>query len=382
MNDTLPLPTSITCVIFANKVGGTERVLAALAKAWAQNGHNVRIVETDGAACEPFYRIPDNIRRVRLDLGGASHGRGAAIINNIRRIVSLRRVLRNDDTDVVISFLTEQNIVTILAALGTSLPVIVSERTDPYTARKPFVWRALRWLTYRCADRVVVLNQRASRYFSSSARTTVIPNPVVVSDNKHRKERDPTVIGLGRLVNSKRFDVLISAFAAIAPSHPGWQLTIMGDGPERRRLEDKAENFHVMDRVSFLGSVAYPEIELGRAAIFVSCSELEGFPMALCEAMAGGLPVVAAKYNESIEEIVENEWNGLLVPPDDIDATSRAILRLIEDEALRKRLGRNARASMERFRPQRVLNLWSRLFEEVGVHPYLPSQRRRRGMEG
>jgi GalNAc-alpha-(1->4)-GalNAc-alpha-(1->3)-diNAcBac-PP-undecaprenol alpha-1,4-N-acetyl-D-galactosaminyltransferase len=356
---------SIACVIPGNKVGGTERVATTLASEWARNGNRVTLIETSNESGPGFFSLEESVRSVRLGLGGESTGIVNAIYKNIIRIGRLRTELRKSRPDIVVSFLTEQNVTTILSAIGLKSGLLVSERTDPYSARKSFIWRLARWTTYRYADRVVVLNERAKRFFKRFSEPVVVPNPVHVPYRLSRNPRQRKIVGMGRLVESKRFDLLVRAFGMVAIEHPSWRLVILGDGPLKEQLERTATQAGTTERVSLPGSVGHPEGELKDASIFVSCSVLEGFPMAVCEAMANGLAVVVARYNESVQEIVEDGWNGLLVPAGDRRATEQAIRRLIEDECLRSSLGARARETMKRFDICNVLEEWNQLFSEV-----------------
>lgn len=360
---------SIVCVIHANKVGGTERVATMLASEWSRAGHKVCVIESSRKNQKPFYALDPLVSNVALGLGAPSKGLGAAMSRNVGRIRALRRSLRRIRPDIVVSFLTEQNVVTILATIGLSVGLVVSERTDPVTAEKSWVWRMLRWMTYRCADRVVVLNERARKYFEGSTSAVVIANPVPVRQPVSSPPRSTNIVGMGRLVVSKQFDLLLKAFAKIAVDHPSWRLLLIGEGPEEERLRSDADRLGIAERVCFRGSIQYPESELRRAAIFVSCSILEGFPMAICEAMGVGTPVVVAAYNESVREIIQDGRNGLIVAVEDEQAVAAAIARLINDNEYRFRLGEAGRKSMYRYAPEVVVAEWIRMFREIKVLP-------------
>lgn len=294
-------------------------------------------------------------------------------MENGRRILALRRLFKRRDPDVIVSFLTETNVVSLLAGLGLKKPVVVSERTDPQKAAKPAAWRVARRLVYPYAARVVVLSRSAESFFGGFSQPEIVPNPVPVVPSSTQSERLHTIIGVGRLVASKKFDILLRAYAAIRSEHPGWQLRIVGEGPERQSLEAEARRLGISDTVTFTGSVTHPGNEFEEASIFVSCSILEGFPMAVCEAMAAGLPVIVARYGDSITEIVRDGENGLVIPADNAGAVATTLDRLIRNESLRQELARNGQRSMDLYSPDRILERWERLFEAlVPQHPVPP----------
>lgn len=160
------------------------------------------------------------------------------------------------------------------------------------------------------------------------------------------------IVSVGRLVAKKGFDLLIRAFARL--DRPGQRLVIAGDGPERASLVALAQAEGVADRVQFLGAKPHAEAlaVIRSGAIFAlpcrtsATGDRDGIPVVLMEAMAAGKPVVAGRL-ETIAELVEDEVGGLLVPPDDVDALTQALRRLIDDPEARRVMGLAGRARVE-----------------------------------
>jgi glycosyltransferase involved in cell wall biosynthesis len=170
---------------------------------------------------------------------------------------------------------------------------------------------------------------------------------------------------MGRLDTQKGFDLLLRAFAKCCRERPDWALTIIGEGEERDELQALAQNLDIASKVRFTGRVAVPAALLRRADLFVLSSRYEGFPNALLEAMAVGLPVIATDCPSGPAHIVRNDIDGILVPTEDVDALATAMAGLMDDDAWRKRLGASATSVVERFSVERIMEHWDSLLEQV-----------------
>jgi glycosyltransferase involved in cell wall biosynthesis len=197
----------------------------------------------------------------------------------------------------------------------------------------------------------------------------VVPNPV--RDMRRFARNGPPagcIVAVARLAPEKGLDILIRAFARIAGEISGWRLLIVGEGPERESLADLAETLGVAPRVQFRGWVAEPADVLANADLFVMSSRYEGFPNALLEAMACGLPVISTAC-AGPQEIITHEHDGILIPVNSVDALTATMRRLIQDEELRTRLGRNARAVSTRYSVDAIAQRWDAV---LGARPAEP----------
>jgi glycosyltransferase involved in cell wall biosynthesis len=169
-----------------------------------------------------------------------------------------------------------------------------------------------------------------------------------------------TVVGVvGRLTPEKGHETLVAALPAIVACHPGARLLVVGSGPEESRLRAQAEALGVAAAVTWTGWRAPAELAALRAAMTVAVvpSTREGFGLAAAEAAAAGLPVVATAVG-GLPEVVADGVTGLLVPAGDAGALARAIVRLLDDEGLRRRLGAGGRRLVaERFSYERYARL-------------------------
>lgn len=177
---------------------------------------------------------------------------------------------------------------------------------------------------------------------------------------------DSVVIGsIGRLTKQKAFDDLIEAFSMLNPADRNLRLVIVGDGMERRFLEERARACDVSECVAFLGfRDDTPEI-LSCFDVFVSSSLHEGFPNVLLEALGMELPVVATGL-PPVREIITSGVNGFLVPPHDPQRLGAAIERLLQDRAAGATMGSRGRHDVvERFSHVKMVKEYAGLYAEV-----------------
>jgi glycosyltransferase involved in cell wall biosynthesis len=363
----------ITVVIPVIASGGAEHAMAIIANHWAAEGHTINILTYDDGAEPPFYQLDARIQHLPLGLAGDSPGRLAAIRNNWRRLRLLRDAIRDSAPDVVVSFIDQTNVLTLLAVEGLGVPALVVEQSDPHTFPIKPVWDYLRRVTYRRARRIVLLSARDAEYFAPRlrARVAVIPNPFLPppatldTNPPAGATQPPQLIAVGRLHRDKGFDILLEAFSLLKDRHPQWRLIVLGEGEERERLEGLREALRLGERVSFPGRVKDPYSFLARASLFVMPSRTEGFPLALCEALACGLPAVCTDCAGGVRDIIQDRVNGVLVPKEDAPALARALERLMADEGERRRLAARAPEVVERFGLSKVVGAWGRLLGEV-----------------
>lgn len=351
--------------------GGAQRVLTALANRWRRAGHAVTVLALADADRTPFFSLDCGVRVERLSAPRDSRHILDAVVSNVRRLGALRSALQRSRPDLVLSFLPTASVLTLLTTAGRGTPVAVSERGNPERQELAWEWRLLRRLLYPRAAAVVVQTRRAGEWFSTGlqARATVIPNAVArppgIRPRAVTRPGSGIVLGVGRLEREKGFDLLIAAFAQAARDHGGWELVIAGIGSERGALAALADESGVGNRVRLIGLRADIWPLYAAADVFALPSRHEGFPNALLEAMAAGLPVVAADCPNGPREIITDECDGLLTPAGDVDALAHALSRLIGDAGLRRRLGGAATAVAARYGVEAIGQRWDALIADV-----------------
>ena len=379
----------LTLIISSLSSGGAERVMSSMANHWAQNGRWITLLTFDDGSKPPFYDLHPQVNLYPLNLFKASINPMERVGNALKRHWALRRAIVASRPQAVLSFIDTANVRVLLTTLGLSLPVIVSERIDPAHHSISRRWSTLRQWLYPRATCLVVQTQDALAYFSVAVRqkARVIPNPVTAPPDlpaeqlayprtSHRqtqasggkvrsKRRAKTVIAMGRLARQKGFEQLLKAFAEISHKHPAWSVVVWGEGSLRPKLEAVRNELGLKGRVSFPGYTREPFEEMRQADLFVLSSHYEGFPNALCEAMACGLPVVSFDCPSGPREIIRDGIDGILVPPGDAQALAAAMDRLMDDETERVRLAARAPEVVKRFGVEKVMGMWEAVIREA-----------------
>lgn len=347
--------------------GGAERVVSLIASGWVEAGHDCTIITFDRLDDPIYHPVCPRVALVRLNLPAEQRDWSRRAGHTLRRTVALRRAIRDSRPDLVISFLTKINALALIASLGLRVPVVVSERNNPRRQAAHPAWNLLLGLLYRRAGAIVMQSRASLDCLPRSVRgkAVVIPNPIMVWPIQNESPEPSTLAAVGRLCDQKGFDLLLPAFAKVAPSNPGWRLDIWGEGPRRGQLESQALDLRIADRVFFPGVTDRPGGWRESATAFVLSSRYEGFPNVLGEAMSSGLPVAAFACEFGPGEMIVDGEDGLLVPPEDVGALAAALDRLMGDSPLRARLGASARRSARQFDPARILPKWTELADRV-----------------
>ena len=349
--------------------GGAERVIVELAGAFAAQGHAVSLITFKGGA-EDAYAVGPGVSRLFIEDAGPVEARGDADweLENVRQ---LRGALRASGCEVAVSFLARMNMRTLLAARGTGIPVIVSERVDPRRMPLLEAEEILRRDLYPEAATLVVQTERIAGEWGEAVaprkRIAVIPNMLrrLPLSRQAPPFPQPYVAAAGRLTAQKGFDLLVDAFADVAAQIPGLRLVVAGEGEDREKLLRRARDKGIAGLVHFPGFLSNPGPLFSHARMVVLSSRFEGFPNVLLEAMALGRPVVATDCPTGPREIIRHGEDGLLVENGNARALGQAMLELGRSARMRSRMGKAAALNARRFSPEAVFKCWSALVEAV-----------------
>ncbi len=348
--------------------------MSILANEWSAKGHAVTLV-TFASKDQDFYPLSRSIHRITLDKPRDFVSPLQSLLYDGKRILNLRKTISHLHPDVVLSFIDQMNILTLGLTIGLDVPVVVSERIDPRFHPIGYASNLLRRVFYRRARAVVTQTDEVTRWMRAHLKLSTvltIPNPVCVPKGSSTDIKEshvpsaPFVAAMGRLHHQKGYDLLIKAFSLIVRDFPDWKLVILGEGAERLPLSNLAGELGIQDRLFMPGTIRNPELFLKQAGFFVLSSRYEGFPNALLEAMACGLPVISFDCPSGPGEIIRDGYDGILVPPGNTEALAAAMKGLITmPDEKRRQMGRRAKAVIDRFSVDKIGRRWENLFHQI-----------------
>ncbi len=344
--------------------GGAERVIHNLICEWSDNCNvEVHLILINDR--QPiFYSIPDSCH-----LQVIYSSRQNPYTEKLDRFGQLRRIIRKIQPDVVLSMPEEIGIYVLAVLIGTGIPVVVSERNNPWLMPNKKVTRMLRRLLYPRAKGLIFQTEQAASFFSDKLRKKgiVLPNPLNTNSLPARFEgdREKVIVGAGRLDIQKNFPLLMDAFVLFYQTHPDYTLVIYGEGPWRAELEAYANQKGLPDgTISLPGRNSRLLEDIRTKAMFVLSSDFEGMPNVVIEAMAMGVPVVSTDCpSGGSAELIEQGVSGLLVPVGDAQAMADAMCRVADDPELAATLGHNSPAIRERLDCRVVAAKWMEYLE-------------------
>jgi glycosyltransferase involved in cell wall biosynthesis len=374
-----------------DELGGVQRWARRLADLLTERGHRVRLVgvfavapahraagiggaysETVlhpnrfGARPRPalLSRIADPVAYIRYKRWESVQHAGAG------RLTALLHTADEPERAVVICAQVHamEWVARAVANLGPAAPPVIAMSHESYAASMASSRGRRVKKLYATAPRFVCLTEADAMSWTRDGgmnNTAVVPNPLPLPANGGADPGARVVIGLGRLAQEKGFDLLLEAWAAAIAGRPGWTLRIHGSGPEQAALAAQADRLGIAGSVDFAGPTDDVAAALVQGSVFAAPSRAEGFPMALLEAMACGLPCVAFDCAPGVTEIVHDGEDGIVVPPGNTDAFAKALGDLMDSRELRETLGKAAVGSVGRFAPEEILAAWERLFDLV-----------------
>jgi GalNAc-alpha-(1->4)-GalNAc-alpha-(1->3)-diNAcBac-PP-undecaprenol alpha-1,4-N-acetyl-D-galactosaminyltransferase len=332
-----------------------------MANYWAQKNYSIIVITLDNAT--PFYLLEDGIKLEQLSLLKKSVSVFSAVANNITRIKNIRKKIVEIDPDIVISFMTETNIISTIGCRIAKKPIIITERIS-YDYLKSWEWVSLRKLVYRFSNALIVQTRHDKDRYNRLSNTFVINNPLNLKEmilNNNREDKN--IVAVGRLHRQKGFDRLIKAFSHLTPKD--WKLSIIGEGSERSNLEKLIFDLNLEDYVSLPGITKAIEKWYKKSSIFVLSSRTEGFPNVLCEAMAYGCACISFDCIAGPNEIITDKVDGYLVKNGDIYALSEKMDFLINNSEERRRIGKEAMKIRDRLNIDSIMSKWDKIIEKI-----------------
>ena len=344
--------------------GGAERVMSILASGIAEKGYKTVLI-TDYET-ENEYSLSNKVERfIIFERRDRNFFR-----RNIYIMKFLRRMISKFEPDVIISFLPETSIRTIMVKKDY-IKCIISIRDDPYSTCPEFYKKFFLKVIFELSDGCVFQNRNQEEFFGrKNGKTVIIPNPV---PNDYfalkRNSQSGRIVAIGRLEDIKNYSMLLHAFKIAYKELSFLRLHIYGVGSKEEQLKQEIVELGIVNVVSLKGHTSDVKGVLSEADVFVLSSDSEGMPNALLEAMAAGIPCISTDcFGNTESRIIEDKKNGLIVPIGDEKELSSAILKLYKDEYLKRFIGENARKQVADFSEERVITRWLDFIDQITTY--------------
>lgn len=336
--------------------GGAERVITTISNYFSSR--NIKVIIVIFKNYETFYKLSSDVEIIPIKSKSKIR-----IIEKIKQYLEIRKIVKNHNPDIILSMPEEIAIYTVFFLLGIRVPIVVSERNNPWIMPSKKITRICRRLFYPCASGFIFQTRDAANYFSRKIqkKSVVIPNPLDLSiipepwKGKRRKE----IVSVGRLEAQKNHKLLISAFKLFYDKHPDYVLKIYGEGSLRIELESYVNSILPKGAVVFPGQKKDILTQINGASIFVLSSDYEGMPNALIEAMAIGMPVISTDCpSGGPAELIEDGINGLLVPVGDNILLYKSMCKIVENNDYALYLGANAELIKNKLNSSIIVKQW------------------------
>ena len=370
----------IYCTHSLYNPGGMERVLVNKVTYLVEKLHwNILIVTTDQKNRPPFYPLPEKVNLINLDINYSDDNKKHPLLKiagylqrKHKHRKALTELLKKEKADIVVSLYPSESsfIPSIKDGSKKVLELHYCKFFRLQYERKGLLGWIDRWRTrqdeqiVRQFDRFVVLTEEDKGYWGPLPNIEVIPNAAMNISGQFSTVTAHRVIAVGRLDFQKGFDRLIEAWSIIQRDKrfQDWHLDIFGQGEWKDLLQDQIrknglqESAHIHQPTKHIGDVYVS------GSLLAMSSNYEGFPMVMIEAMACGLPVVSFDYKCGPKDIIRQGENGLLVSNGDINGLAKALMKVMSDDAYRKKLSENARKVVHTYSEEAIMSKWIKLF--------------------
>ena len=376
----------VVFVVPSLRGGGGERVAATLLESLQRSSSNIKLILVLFDVESTGNLGPD------IDVRYLNVRKSLDIIYTIKKffkvIFYLSRIIKNESPCTILGFMDYSNVVSIIGnwLSGKKNKVIISVHNIPIVQMRecaPNFWEKIMGLLikvfYNKADSIIAVSKHVGDDLVKNSRINeklihIINNPIDIDRINYLSNEDvaeeffnedaPIILAVGRLSKEKGFEYLLKAFSLLK-ERSNARLVILGEGKEEANLKKLRKELGIDKQVLFLGFKDNPYKYMKRSTIFVFPSLYESFGIAMVEAMACGIPVIATQSYAGIEDIIEHEKTGLLIAVADEKALSESMFRLLNDEELRRSLSIEAKKKVENFSIEKITKKYKKVLLDI-----------------
>lgn len=372
----------VYCINSVYLPGGMEKVTIVKANALARiPGNEVWIVVTDAqkepvAPLERVHLVNLNVRYYDLNVGLLKYLKKTRL--HKKRLTEYLNIIKPDV--VIATGQSEKNVVPSLKILSN--PILILElhfekqfrmKENLHGLRSRLLARGANFYdNHRRLNRydhiVILTKEDLQRNWNGWKNVSVIPNPLTSIIEKKSACDTRIAIAMGRLVFQKDFASLVRIWEKVALKHPEWRLEIWGEGEMRQSLQQQIEEADLKDKVFLKGYTSEPLKTMSQSSLFLLSSKYEGLPLVIIEAMSVGLPIVSYMCPTGPQDVLDDGRTGYLVPQGEEDVFAEKVCAIIENDTLRKAMGRAALEESKKYAVENIAPRWMTLFQELLKH--------------
>ncbi|MGK0446267.1 MAG: GalNAc-alpha-(1-_4)-GalNAc-alpha-(1-_3)-diNAcBac-PP-undecaprenol alpha-1,4-N-acetyl-D-galactosaminyltransferase [Polaribacter sp.] len=357
----------IAFVIYKLISGGAERVISNLSNSLIEKFEIVIITFEEST---PFYFLDERIKVIScIDSIDPPKSIFHSLKLNIILAKRISQILKTEQVNIVLGFITSANILATIAAKMNRIPCIISERNNPSIEDVPKFWVVLRKFVYPLADSVVLQTQGVKKIYEKKLnknKIIILPNPISSELSELRDdtvEKENLILMVGRLDKNKGQEDLIKAFSSIEVGN--WKLVIIGDGYKKQELTTLVNELNLTEKIKIISQVKGIAEYYNKASIFVFISKTEGFPNALLEAMHFGLPCISSDCDFGPSDLIDDGINGYLIPMNQEVILKDRLTQLMNNDKIRNKFANNSKAVTQKYERKDAVARWEELINSL-----------------
>lgn len=336
--------------------GGAANIAQLLAINLSNSGHNVYFI---------YKKRNNNISKYNLEGIITIEQTNYLRKSLVHDIYFFKSKINQIKPDLIISFLSTVSTRVLFSQWFSSIPIIVSERTNPFEFPANFKDKLLRNISYRRANLITVQFkdfEQFDKVLYKKKKVVVIPNLIVASNylmDYGINKKTISFVTFATLYHVKRIDLMIKLFSVIHKRCPNTELNIFGEGVDKIKLQSLIVELDLNNSVHIKGHVNNVHECLIENDIYLMTSIREGFPNSLSEAMAVGLPSVSFKCHEGLTELIKSGDNGYLITEGKHEEFCEVAIDLVNNKEKRLVMGKNALIHTRKYNEESVMEIWN-----------------------